>query len=732
MQAPGGAPFEAMTARKVARDAKEEAMRLRERAMRREEEALARAREANVMVLGGAPKMSQQAHDRGYAAEREDDHWGDHGSPSASVRSPMYVPGLQDVYVQGLQEMTPLGFDGPHGSPKTFPSFVNPASTLGNLNPSNTTAYDASIAHSNANLNPFKRPTRLPPLEIEQELQHPGPSRDDRGAKDFVISRPSSTSRRNSDPPSPSHAGDAGLTASTEGSVRLRPPPGSAGKTRKPEEHSQKEPPAAKSHRSSLESKEFVDRPEGFHVGSGDSDDDSEQEHDGGYTSKSETEDGRRSPGSSSSRRKKKRKGIKSLRRPSAMRTVRPTVKVHKLNEMGEIVDRKGHRAWEMASGLQLGIRVMLGMNNKQNSDKVEFDTFQEHYEHRFPPGGSSITPPHDGGSFKFKDYAPAIFKNLRDIFGIDAADYMVALCNTRSDGVNALRIMGTPGKSGSLFFFSHDMRFIVKTLPKREAHLLREILPNYYQHVKQNPGTYLPRFYGLHRWAPEYGRRKVRFVVMNNVFATNLAIHKRFDLKGSKLGRNASQHEKSKGHRAILKDLDCLEQNFKIRLGPARKKAFLDQIRSDCHLLMSLKIMDFSLLLGMHDRKQEVQTLRPDGSVLQHVGSTNSFKGAAPPSLSRSASDKAGDVSPRYGPNELPGVGPGGYNPRGVEGETPDGQPTDERYYMGIIDILMLYTRRKKMERVWKTMAGGEGVSSQPPAKYAIRFCNFLEQIIE
>ena len=40
----------------------------------------------------------------------------------------------------------------------------------------------------------------------------------------------------------------------------------------------------------------------------------------------------------------------------------------------------------------------------------------------------------------------------------------------------------GTPGKSGSLFFFSEDMRFIVKTLPKREAKMLIEILPAYYQ----------------------------------------------------------------------------------------------------------------------------------------------------------------------------------------------------------------------------------------------------------
>ena len=31
-------------------------------------------------------------------------------------------------------------------------------------------------------------------------------------------------------------------------------------------------------------------------------------------------------------------------------------------------------------------------------------------------------------------------------------------------------------------------------------------------------------RFYGLHRWKPEYGRN-VRFVVMNNVFATSLGL---------------------------------------------------------------------------------------------------------------------------------------------------------------------------------------------------------------
>ena len=72
---------------------------------------------------------------------------------------------------------------------------------------------------------------------------------------------------------------------------------------------------------------------------------------------------------------------------------------------------------------------------------------------------------------------------------------------------------------------------------------------------------------------------------------------------QGSTLGRRASASDKAKGPRAILKDMDLLDGNYKMSLGKARKKAFLDQIRSDCHLLMSLKIMDYSLLLGIHYR---------------------------------------------------------------------------------------------------------------------------------
>jgi len=65
-------------------------------------------------------------------------------------------------------------------------------------------------------------------------------------------------------------------------------------------------------------------------------------------------------------------------------------------------------------------------------------------------PFCSAKTPAHPSGDFKFKDYAPTVFRALRSKFGIDAADYMLSLA-----GSTALRQLNSPGKSGSVFFLS-------------------------------------------------------------------------------------------------------------------------------------------------------------------------------------------------------------------------------------------------------------------------------------
>jgi hypothetical protein len=63
--------------------------------------------------------------------------------------------------------------------------------------------------------------------------------------------------------------------------------------------------------------------------------------------------------------------------------------------------------------------------------------------------------------------------RNLREMFKIDAADYMVSIC-----GSDALRELSSPGKSGSVFFLSQDDRFMIKTLRKSEVQVFYSAMP--------------------------------------------------------------------------------------------------------------------------------------------------------------------------------------------------------------------------------------------------------------
>lgn len=61
------------------------------------------------------------------------------------------------------------------------------------------------------------------------------------------------------------------------------------------------------------------------------------------------------------------------------------------------------------------------------------------------------------------------------------------------------------------------------------------------------------------------------RFVVMGNMFCTELRIHRRFDLKGSSLGRSADKVEIDEN--TTLKDLDL---NYSFYLEPSWREALL------------------------------------------------------------------------------------------------------------------------------------------------------------
>ncbi|XP_052110606.1 phosphatidylinositol 4-phosphate 5-kinase 4-like isoform X2 [Arachis duranensis] len=123
-------------------------------------------------------------------------------------------------------------------------------------------------------------------------------------------------------------------------------------------------------------------------------------------------------------------------------------------------------------------------------------------------------------------------------------------------------------------------------------------------------------KYYGLH-YVKLSGhiQRKVRFIIIGSLFCSKYNTHRRYDLKGSSLGRTTDKPETELSETTILKDLDL---NFIFRLQPSQFEEFCSQIDRDCELLEQEGIMDYSLLVGIHFRH-----ISPDGELVP-CGSEN------------------------------------------------------------------------------------------------------------
>lgn len=404
---------------------------------------------------------------------------------------------------------------------------------------------------------------------------------------------------------------------------------------------------------------------------------------------------------------------------------------------------------------LQLGIRYSVGKITPVPAREVRSTDFGKRARIKmfFPRKGSQFTPPHHSLDFYWKDYCPMVFRNLRELFKLDAADYMMSIC-----GDNGLRQIRSPGKSGSFFYLSHDDRFVIKTLRRSELKVLLRMLPSYHNHVQLHENTLITKFFGLHRIKLKCGR-KVRFVVMGNMFYTELHIHRRYDLKGSSYGRYTSKEKITEN--TTMKDLDL---NYEFYMDRSLRDALLKQIALDCTFLQSQKIIDYSLLLGLHFRAPEHLKLlvgppdssynnenRPAGDglsvpptglmlVTHEPGSVNT----APGPHIRGSTLKAYSIGDREVDVLLPGTGrlrvqlgvnmPALAN-RKVQQTEPEEVELFEVYdvvlYLGIIDILQDYNLKKKLEHAGKSLfLDPMSISVVEPKLYARRFINFLEKV--
>ncbi|KAL6078191.1 Phosphatidylinositol-4-phosphate 5-kinase [Balamuthia mandrillaris] len=389
---------------------------------------------------------------------------------------------------------------------------------------------------------------------------------------------------------------------------------------------------------------------------------------------------------------------------------------------IGKLVTKET-QSYELVCDMLLGIRVTVSRVSARalRHTEVKPYEFRTKTNLKFPSSGSSAgpmpTPAHSQRDFKFTDYSPVVFRRLREHFGIDSADYLVSLT-----GDYVLSELVSPGQSGQFFYFSYDLRFMLKTITKGESKFLKAILPHYYEHIMNNPDSLLARFFGFHRVTP-HKDRKHYFIIMGNIFAQNLEISYRFDLKGSSVGRVTPEEKIKNDPNVVMKDQDFDRLNKKIYLGPDKEALFIDQVTKDVDLLERLGIMDYSLLLGIHDRRAAQMVDRRLSLSMVYLPKAEEEIGAT--TFGYSDSDYwSTDSEDEYKHHITKFTQDQG----GFQSTDKNNNPANEIYFMGIIDILQPYNIRKRVEHTFKALRyDGDSISAVHPKLYASRFKEYM-----
>ena len=140
----------------------------------------------------------------------------------------------------------------------------------------------------------------------------------------------------------------------------------------------------------------------------------------------------------------------------------------HRKQRQGQTI-YKGHPSWKMMVNIKLGIAYSVGRSAVANAQRaLTSKDFRTIYRQDFPKEGSSVTQAHSSDYFEFTDHAPLAFRQLREHFGVSPEDYMISIC-----GDSSLRELGTPGKSGAVFYLTEDGKYMIKTVSRKESHFL-------------------------------------------------------------------------------------------------------------------------------------------------------------------------------------------------------------------------------------------------------------------
>eukprot|EP00041_Stephanoeca_diplocostata_P014448 m.262805 g.262805 ORF g.262805 m.262805 type:complete len:487 (-) comp19699_c0_seq2:244-1704(-) len=342
------------------------------------------------------------------------------------------------------------------------------------------------------------------------------------------------------------------------------------------------------------------------------------------------------------------------------------TSKVLKDNKIGK--EPTGYYR-DMAHAFQFGLRKLANSSREVSPHRSSRSPSQDSIvvSWDIQPGDTPLV-----GSLKA--HGATQFKKIRESFNMPDTAFYASLAYMPEQTTPSLRVIGqadAAGRSSAFFFLSPDQRFILKSCTKDDTRQVLRILARYANHVQEYKQTWLNRYFGLFTICSGRVGEKATLLVMNNFFAGQVAIHTRYDLKGSTFHRAASARERKKPA-PTYKDLDWIADKrqlcFKDKYADAMKV-----VRADVDFLAACNLIDYSLLVGIHNRQ---------GTAVQ------------PPPVRAFINRQIN---------------------------------SDTVVYFGIVDILTPFVFRKKLEKMYHHTIRWRNASCTDPKSYADRFYRFV-----
>lgn len=226
---------------------------------------------------------------------------------------------------------------------------------------------------------------------------------------------------------------------------------------------------------------------------------------------------------------------------------------------------------------------------------------------------------------FEIIVYYPKQFESIRTAYGICYEDYLISISEVQSWS----SVSG--GKSNSLFFKSHDDKFILKSVSQVELDLFIDTANQYFEYTAKHIFHLMPsilcKILGVYRIINLKTREKINLFVMCNLFygkdilkitydnkaefTINMNL-KVYDLKGSKVKRYIKNSEiRNQTQRKVLLDTNFKEDFFgePLSLQLSNFKLIYSAIVNDTLFLKNIDVVDYSLLLIIQDNNDLLST---------------------------------------------------------------------------------------------------------------------------